>query len=197
MAKGGSGLGTIIGLGAAGLGVWWAAANNWFGLLGTTTGATTTSTAAIPTTTAPTSVTLVSTVVPTSNNALQASFNIGGTVAVIAVIPGGDAYNTSGVDITANLAAVGVTPAQLYALMQAAYATQTTAAPAATNTTTGTTPAGANPVFARANSLGAGSLAAHAAAAAAAPAGHRALGMAGPMVFANRGNYVPRGSRYR
>lgn len=56
----------------------------------------------------------------TFHNALQGTFVINGQSAVIAVIPGGDAYNASGQGITAQLAAVGVTPNQLYTLMQSA-----------------------------------------------------------------------------
>ena len=91
---------------------------------GTTTTATTTSTSTGATTpaTIPTpQVALISAVSATTNNALQATFSINGVQETIAVIPGGDAYNTSGQDITSALAAVGVTPAQLYALLSGAY----------------------------------------------------------------------------
>lgn len=143
MAKG-SGIGTIIGLGAAGLGVWWASTQNWFGLFGApvtvpATGATaggivpastpmpTTVASSISTpaaavqTPAAASVTLIGAVSKTSNNALKGTFSINGVSQSISVIPGGDAYNDSGQGITAQLASQGVTPAQLYAILSAAY----------------------------------------------------------------------------
>lgn len=83
---------------------------------GTNTPATTGTT---PGATAPVQPILLSQVTRVANNALQATFNINGVVEVIAVIPGGDAYNTAGHGITPALAAVGITPAQLYAIMNA------------------------------------------------------------------------------
>ena len=190
MARGGSGIGTLIGLGAAGLGVWWASTQNWFGLFGAPVAAVPATPASsggivpantpMPTTIAATTTTppattppppvpaaivkLIGPVTQTINNALKGTFSINGVSQSIAVIPGGDAYDDSGHGITAQLAAEGVTPAQLYAMLSAAYK------PPATST-----------------GRGGGVAAAHAA----------ALGMAGPMVFANRGNYVRAGSRYR
>jgi hypothetical protein len=120
-----SGLGTIIGLGIAGVGVWFLGdvLGWWGGTAATTT--TTTSTAGTTSTTAAT-VQLASAVTPTINNALQATFVINGASEEIAVIPNGDAYNNSGEDITATLAAEGVTPAQLYAIMAANYTPSST-----------------------------------------------------------------------
>ena len=102
--------------------------------VGTTTtpaagaGTTTTTTAATGTAATTTSastpiatVARVSAVTPTINNALKATFLINGVQESIAVIPGGDAYDDNGNDITPQLAAVGVTPAQLYAIMNGAY----------------------------------------------------------------------------
>lgn len=142
MAKGGGGLGTIIGLGIAGVGVWWLGGQ--FGWWGGTTAATIPTTPTTPTTTTtaggiipvgtpmPTtpaaSVNLASAVTQLGsqfNNALQATFTINGANQSIAVIPNGDAYNNAGQDITAQLATVGVTPAQLYSLMSAAMPTAT------------------------------------------------------------------------
>lgn len=197
MAKG-SGIGELIGWGIAGVGVWWlGSANNWFGLFGTTTSTATTATSG----TAPVSPTVVlaGPVTPTINNALQADVSINGSVSNLAVIPGGDAYNTSGQDVTATLAALGVTPAQVYALMQAAYTIQpasTTTPPAATtppatNTTppsrpstiTGTGIVGApvvnNPVVPVRRPIAIGK-----------------RGVSGPMVYATQRNYVRRGSSY-
>ena len=213
MAKG-SGIGELIGWGIAGVGVWWlGSANNWFGLFGTTTSTATTATSG----TAPASPTVVlaGPVTPTINNALQADVSINGSVSNLAVIPGGDAYNTSGQDVTATLAALGVTPAQVYALMQAAYTIQpasTTTPPAATTTTppaTTTTPAPASPTNTRPSTIfGTGQISGaspsgrlplmHGPAPIVRPvAGVSGLGMGGPMVFATRKNYVRRGSSYR
>lgn len=68
---------------------------------------------------------VVGSVTPTIHNALKAQFALANGVSVvpgsIAVIPGGGAYNDAGQDITAQLANYGITPAQLYALMQAAH----------------------------------------------------------------------------
>lgn len=144
MAKG-SGIGEIIGLGIAGVGVWWVGGLfGWwsgFGTAAATTGTTTTPAGTTTTTVPAATVQLNGPVTPTLNNALQAVFLINGASIQIAVIPNGDAYDNSGNDITATLAAEGVTPAQLYAIMAAAY---TPAAAPATNasnapaTTTGT-----------------------------------------------------------
>jgi hypothetical protein len=120
-------LGTILGLGIVGVGIWFLGDMfGWWG--GTATAATTTTTAGTTTTTStataatPATVTMSGSVTPTINNALQAFFTINGSgPQLISVIPNGDAYNTAGQDITATLAAEGVTPAQLYAMMAAAY----------------------------------------------------------------------------
>lgn len=135
-----SGIGTIIGLGIAGVGVWFLG-----DMLGWWGGTATTTTTGTTTTTTPTAtVQLASAVSPTANNALQATFVINGASEEIAVIPNGDAYNNSGEDITATLAAEGVTPAQLYAMMAAAYTpaatTPASTATSTTATTTNTTP---------------------------------------------------------
>ena len=85
----------------------------------TTTPATTTTASTTP---AAASVQLTSTVQSLGSkfsNALKATFSINGSSEQIAVIPGGDAYNDAGQSITAALATLGVTPAQLYALMSA------------------------------------------------------------------------------
>lgn len=127
-----SGIGTIIGLGIAGVGVWFL--GDMLGWWGGTAAITTTGTT---TTTTPTAtVQLASSVAPTANNALQATFVINGASEEIAVIPNGDAYNNSGEDITATLAAEGVTPAQLYAMMAAAYTPPVATAPASTASAT-------------------------------------------------------------
>jgi hypothetical protein len=123
--------------------------NNWFGIFGapvatpatsvpaTTAGGIVSASTPMPTTIAATttqastpsaSVSLIGAVSKTSNNALKGTFSINGVSQSISVIPGGDAYNDSGQGITAQLAAQGVTPAQLYAMLSAAY---TPAAPAA------------------------------------------------------------------
>ena len=152
MAKSG-GIGELIGWGIAGLGVWWVgSATNWFGLFGAATPATTAApvsgiipastpqpTTAAATTPPAASVSLAGPVNPTINNALQANVSINGTVMNVAVIPGGGAYNTSGVDISSTLASMGVTPAKIYSLMQAAYAVQTAAQSSAPTQTTVTT----------------------------------------------------------
>lgn len=142
-------VGELLGWGIAGLGVWWVgSATNWFGLFGAAPAATTTTTTAgiIPATTpqpttAPAaappaaSVSLAGPVNTDINNSLQANVSINGTVMNLAVIPGGGAYNTSGVDISSTLAALGVTPAQIYSLMQAAYALQQASATTSTAST--------------------------------------------------------------
>jgi hypothetical protein len=87
----------------------------------TTASAGTAASATAPTTSPAAQVSLVSTVMPTTHNALQGTFVINGVTETIAVIPGGDAYNTNGQDITTTLAALGVTPAQLYTMLSAAY----------------------------------------------------------------------------
>lgn len=135
-----SGIGTIIGLGIAGVGVWWL--GDMFGWWGGSVTATTTATpagivpASTPVGTVAATVTMQGSPQATINNALQASFVINGAAPQsIAVIPGGDAYNTAGADITSQLAVIGVTPAQLYSMMSAAYvapATPATTAPATT-----------------------------------------------------------------
>ena len=56
-------------------------------------------------------------------NSLQANFIINGVQQAIAVVPNGDAFNPSSwQDLTQTLAAQGVTPSQLYLMMQADYA---------------------------------------------------------------------------
>jgi hypothetical protein len=106
----------------------------------------------------------------TINNALKASFTINGQTQNIAVIPNGDAYNDAGQDITSTLAAMGVTPSQLYSMMSASYVAPV--APSTPLPATGTAlPA---PLPARTGAI------------------RRATGrgMAGPMVFARQGNYL-------
>lgn len=180
MAKG-SGIGEIIGLGIAGVGVWWVGGMfGWWSGFGTPAPS-----AAIPVTTTPVpastpapvssspstpapvpvvvstpaaTVSLVSAVNPDINNSLKATFSINGVQQSLAVIPGGGAYNDAGQDVTAQLAAQGVTPAQLYAMLTAAYKP-------ATGTAGG--------------------------------AGMSGFGMGGPMVFAVQKNYVRRGAGYR
>ena len=123
--------GQLIGLGVAGVGVWWLGDQFgwWGGSAPAATPATTPPPASsgivpagtpMPTTPAAT-VKLASAVTATVNNALKATFTINGQNQTISAIPGGDAYNNAGQSITAALAQIGVTPAQLYALMQAAY----------------------------------------------------------------------------
>jgi len=215
MAKS-SGIGDILTLGIVGAGVWWfGSANNWWGLFGgaaaatypTSPGAPTTIGSTAPTVTAPaasttpaaTTISLASPVTATINNALQAAVQIqpaggsSGQVITMAVIPGGDAYDTSGHGITAQLIALGTTPAAVYALMQAAYTIQQATAPASTtppSTTTSTTTSTGGP------SLPITKL----------PIMHGPShvvrpvsglkGMGGPMVYATQKNYVRRGSSY-
>jgi len=73
----------------------------------------------------------------TINNALKASFTINGATQNIAVIPNGSAYNDAGQDISATLAAQGVTPSQLYSLMSAAYTPPATQTASTTSTAPG------------------------------------------------------------
>jgi len=188
MAKS-SGLGTIVGLGVAGVGVWWV--GNMFGWWGGTASTATTGTTPGTTTTTPTaSVTLASSVSPTANNALQATFLINGASEEIAVIPNGDAFNNSGEDITTALAAEGVTPAQLYAMMSAAY-TPPAAAPVvistpAVVTTPTTNPA---PVLSRLSNIAIRRGAVNPQP----PVGRAGMGA---MVYATRVNYVRKGSNF-
>jgi hypothetical protein len=196
MAKSSSPWGTIIGLGIAGIGVWYLGdIFGWWSGIGTAT--TTTAT----TTTATATVQLASAVTPTSNNALQATFVINGASEEIAVIPNGDAYNNSGEDITATLAAEGVTPAQLYAIMAANYTpaattpASTTSTPASTTTNAGTTlnPATTGNAAAVSRTIAArGQIGAK-------PTGHASglHGLGQVMARANRRNYVRRGAAFR
>lgn len=144
MAKS-SGIGELIGWGIAGLGVWYVGGLfGWWG--GTAVATAPAATAGIipaatpqpttaPATTPPAAtVTLAGPVTTTINDALQANVSINGTVMNLAVIPGGGAYNTSGVDITSTLAGMGVTPAQIYSLMQSAYALQAAQQPLTSST---------------------------------------------------------------
>ncbi len=196
MAKG-SGIGELIGWGIAGLGVWWlGSSTNWFGLFGTTS--TTSTTAATPAASTPAAtVVLAGPVTPNINNSLAANVSINGQVTNLSCIPGSGCYNTSGQDVTTTLAALGVTPAQIYALMQAASAIQpaptppATTPPPAANTTppsrpstiTGTGIVGApvvnNPVVPVRRPIALGK-----------------RGVSGPMVYATQRNYVRRGSSY-
>lgn len=192
MAKS-SGIGELIGWGIAGVGVWWlGSANNWFGLFGGTVASTTpvTSTpAAVVATPAPAaSVSLAGPVTTSANGSLKANVSINGTVQNLAVIPGGGAYNTAGQDQTAALALLGVTPAQIYSLMQAAYATQqaASATPAATTTTPATTSTAPRTGPFNFGTTGAAVNAAHAASAASQPLGRRGVGA---MVGGSRINY--------
>ena len=165
-----SGIGTIIGLGIAGVGVWWL--GDVFGWWGATTTATTTATpagivpASTPIGTVAATVTMQGSPQATINNALQASFVINGSAPqTIAVIPGGDAYNTSGADITSQLAVIGVTPAQLYAMMSAAYvapaATPVASTPVATTSTTTSTTGSPSPVSWRNPNIAPGAVGLH------------------------------------
>jgi len=58
---------------------------------------------------------------PNFSNALKANVSINGAVQSISIIPGGDAYNSAGQDISSALAAQGVNVQSLYAKMLAAY----------------------------------------------------------------------------
>jgi hypothetical protein len=140
--------GTILGLGIVGVGVWFLGDlfGWWGGLTTATTTASTTSTGIVPagsasgTTTTQATVTMTSTPTLTSNDALQALFVINGANAQnIAVIPGGDAYNSNGQDITATLAAEGVTPAQLYSMMEAKYTPASSSSSSSSSTTSSST----------------------------------------------------------
>jgi hypothetical protein len=192
-----SGIGTIIGLGIAGVGVWWL--GDIFGWWGGTTVATTATTppasgivpasTPMPTTpTPPATIKMNGSVSLVANNALKASFTINGTPQNIAVIPNGDAYNDAGQDITSQLAAIGVTPSQLYSLMTAAY--QPVSVNITAGATTGTTPGSTTP----ANSVvrpNQGLLPLRIVRPVSSMPGGRggaAAGM-GAMVFANPGNY--------
>jgi hypothetical protein len=148
MAKSsGPDIGALIGWGIAGVGVWWfgSAMGWWSSLFGTTTAAvtTTTTSAGIVPSTAPVGTTqatvkMQGSVSLVANNALKALFVINGAPPIsVAVIPGGDAYDGNGNDITAQLAAEGVTPAQLYSIMSAAYTAPAAAKTTITSTTTG------------------------------------------------------------
>jgi hypothetical protein len=193
MAKS-SGIGELIGWGIAGLGVWWlGSANNWFGLFGgTSTVASTAPVTSTPAavTAAPTpaaSVALAGPVTTSANGSLKANVSINGTIQNLAVIPGGGAYNTSGQDQTSALALLGVTPAQIYSLMQAAYATQqaaTASTPATSSTPTSSTAPRTGPF--NFGTTGAAVNAAHAASAANQPLGRRGVGA---MVGSTRINY--------
>ncbi len=125
----------LIGLGAYLL--WNAYANSQTAAAATTTTSappTPGATAVTTTTTAPAaaasapvpaaSVSIVGSVTnlgPNFSNALKANVSINGVVQNISIIPGGDAYNTAGQDISAALVAQGVNVQSLYAMMQAAY----------------------------------------------------------------------------
>jgi hypothetical protein len=135
MAKS-SGIGELVGWGIAGVGVWWIGSlfGWWTDLFGGGTSVPTTTAVSpgpnqavtTPTTTAPPSTTttpaptvsLAGTVTASSNNGLQANVSINGSVQNMACIPGGQCYNTSGQGIALP---AGVTAAQIYALMLAAY----------------------------------------------------------------------------
>jgi hypothetical protein len=235
MAKG-SGIGTIIGLGVAGVGVWWA--GNAFGWWGGTSSATVPTPAGSPaivpastpastpaaTTIPPASVSLVGAVTATINNALKGTFSINGTQMTLAVIPGGGAYNNSGQDVSGQLAGLGVTPAQLYALLSAAYTPPASSSSSSSpgRAGRGTAPHRNAPVtlsslLAQFNGVLAlfnvspaisrpplivqlTSLAAQIKAAGGTvpsnPLGLSGYGMDAPMVHANAGNYVLRGARF-
>lgn len=202
MAKG-SGLGELLTLGVVGVGVYFVGNMfNWWGLFGgtATTPSTGTGTPAVGTTPASTTpaaamtptvaaavLALAGPVSSTINNALKDDISINGKITNLACIPGGDCYDSSGKGFTAQLAALGVTPAQVYALMQAAY-TPTSS----TSTTTRTRPAKNPPTLplqtvsppavhpvAKRPKL---------------PTGMR--GLSGPMVYATQRNYVRKGSSY-
>lgn len=62
-------------------------------------------------------------VTPNINNSLTADVNVNGTITNVSIIQTtGHAYNTAGVDVTAQLTAQGVNVPQLLTMMQAAYA---------------------------------------------------------------------------
>ena len=190
MAKG-SGIGELIGWGIAGVGVWWlGSSNNWFGLFGTTS--TTSTTAATPAASTPAAtVVLAGPVTPNINNSLAANVSINGQVTNLSCIPGSGCYNTSGQDVTATLAALGVTPAQVYALMQAAYTIQ----PAATAPTTSTTTA--PPVNTTTPTKIVTPIAVRPIPKVPPVRVKRGVsGMGGPMVYATQRNYVRRGSSF-
>ena len=195
MAKG-SGIGELIGWGIAGVGVWWlGSSNNWFGLFGTTS--TTSTTAATPAASTPAAtVVLAGPVTPNINNSLAANVSINGQVTNLSCIPGSGCYNTSGQDVTATLAALGVTPAQIYALMQAASVIQ----PAATTPPATTPPATTPPANTTRPSTITGTAIIRTVNNPVVPVrrpiaiGKR--GVSGPMVYTTRNNYVRRGSSY-
>lgn len=154
--------------------------------------------------TQPASVQLVGPVSSSLNNSLKGTFNIGGTQISLAVIPGGGAYNDSGSDVTSTLAQEGVTPAQLYQILQSNYKPAT----APTNSTLASLlsqfnaliggyvispqPGLVAPIQALALQIkGAGGTVPSN------PLGLSGYGMGGPMVFATRKNYVRRGAPIR
>ena len=103
----------IIGIGIAGLGLWvvgnylgW-----WSGIIGTTVAATT----LVPI------VSLVGPVTTGPNNSLQGTFSINGATQLIAVSSSGSATDNSGNNLATELANDGISPAQLYAMLSAAY----------------------------------------------------------------------------
>lgn len=195
-------MGELLGWGIAGIGVWLAGGLfGWWSSPLSSVASTTPVTGTTPvTSTTPTpTVVLAGPVTPTINNALQANVSINGSITNLAVIPGGDAYNSDGQDVTATLAALGVTPAQVYALMQAAYAIQ----PAATSTTTATTsPAATTSTTTRPSTItGTSTINRPVVNNPVAPVRKPIIaigkrGVSGPMVFASQRNYVRRGSAF-
>ena len=103
----------IVGIGIAGLGLW--AVGNylgwWNGLTGTTVAAAT----LVPI------VSLVGPVTTGPNNSLQGTFSINGATQLIAVSSSGSATDNSGNNLATELANDGISPAQLYAMLSAAY----------------------------------------------------------------------------
>jgi hypothetical protein len=103
---------------------------------------TTTAPGVLPTTSAASGISIAGPVTAGPNNSLQATVIINGVQLQVQVVANGDAFNPlSGQDITSQLAALGVVPAQVYALMAADYAplVTPTIAPISAPTTPGTT----------------------------------------------------------
>lgn len=89
-----------------------------------------TSTPPAPTTPAPGSVSfsLVGPVAPDINNAIKGQVSIAGSVRTLDLTPDGNAWDTSGNQVTAALVAQGVDPNAILAAMQAALQAQTVVA---------------------------------------------------------------------
>lgn len=89
-------------------------------------------------------INIVGPVTPGPQGSLQANVNINGVQLSLAVVPNGDAFNpVSWSDLTAQLASMGVTPAEVYNAMSADYTTPTSPsapAPAASTESSYTPP---------------------------------------------------------